>query len=341
MNSAPASGARPAEQRGRPRSKLTARAGETRRRVRPSTCWRCLARRLKRCLSLSWIGPDTKMIRLDLSYFYRLRTDFEKINLPSGEFTYGEVWFDLYLVKQSIRTVFGSVLAPQLRVSAGPAGALDQAIDECLSQSSEDQFDQWRRAHLISLFENFQSVLLSEIAVADAYIITDKAPYSTLHLIQNGESLFPYDIRTKVPEAIPDLQAAGKCLAFELGTACGFHIMRAMEAVLREYWNAVTSGEAQDNPNLGVYITKLEARPDCNKKVLAALRQIKDLHRNPISHPDASLSVAEAFSLVGLARSAVEAMLGAIPDRAFELTPPEPPEGYVEGSGEPQLLSDG
>jgi hypothetical protein len=51
-----------------------------------------------------------------------------------------------------------------------------------------------------------------------------------------------------------------------------------------------------------------------NEKVRAALRQIKDLHRNPLMHPEVQLTVAQAISLVGMAQSCIGAMLEEIPE---------------------------
>jgi len=41
------------------------------------------------------------------------------------------------------------------------------------------------------------------------------------------------DVPAKVPSALFDAREAGKCLAYELPTACGFHIFRATESATR------------------------------------------------------------------------------------------------------------
>lgn len=185
-------------------------------------------------------------------------------------------------------------------------------------------FNQYVKGGLVQQLDTFEAVLQSELAVADAYLVSEKPPYFTVRLIANGEVLFSADVATKVPDALPDLQSAGKCLAFELATACGFHTMRAMEAVLRRYWEVTTGNKPHPKQrSLGVYLRGLEDNKCGDAKVIAALKQIKDLHRNEISHPDQTLSVTEAISLVGMARSAVDAMLKVIPEPHFELTAPD------------------
>jgi hypothetical protein len=60
--------------------------------------------------------------------------------------------------------------------------------------------------------------------------------------------------------------------------------------------------------NWGQYIAKLtEAGGD--QKAIAALAQIKDLHRNPTSHPEEFLDSEEALALLGVAQSAILGMV--------------------------------
>lgn len=105
-----------------------------------------------------------------------------------------------------------------------------------------------------------------------------------------------------------DFREAGKCLAFELPTAAGFHAMRATESVLREYYGLVT-GKDPAKTDWGTCIQELK-NAGANKKVLQVLDQIRDLHRNPLSHPQDFLSLREALGLFDIAKSAI----GAIAD---------------------------
>ena len=73
--------------------------------------------------------------------------------------------------------------------------------------------------------------------------------------------------------------------------------------------------------NLGNYIKKLDELEAGDEKVRATLRQIKDLHRNTLVHPEDVLTMDEAINLLGIIRSAVAAMLKAIPAPSLVLTP--------------------
>lgn len=57
-----------------------------------------------------------------------------------------------------------------------------------------------------------------------------------------------------------------------------------------------------------------------NSKVLSALKQMSDLHRNPLIHPDAVLIMDEALAVIGIARSATTLMLREIPSPPLNTT---------------------
>jgi len=59
---------------------------------------------------------------------------------------------------------------------------------------------------------------------------------------------------------------------------------------------------------MGEYIKKVEAE-GANPKIVGTRRQIKDLHRNPLMHPDAVLSEPDAIVLLGVVTSAITAMI--------------------------------
>lgn len=118
----------------------------------------------------------------------------------------------------------------------------------------------------------------------------------------------------KVPDSAVDAQEAGKALAFELATACGFHTFRVVESVLRKYYETVSGGVPTplEKRSIGGILYLLKENSIGSSTVIAALQQIKDLHRNPLAHPDVSISSDEAISLIGMSQSVITAMLREI-----------------------------
>jgi len=75
------------------------------------------------------------------------------------------------------------------------------------------------------------------------------------------------------------------------------------------------------NRNLGNYIKEMSDAGKGDRKVLAALKQIKDHHRNELMHPEERLTLDEAIGLMGITQSAIVAMLKEIPERPTVLPP--------------------
>ena len=126
------------------------------------------------------------------------------------------------------------------------------------------------------------------------YAISQKGAYSTPDLIEHAENMIPETTRTLLPSAvIKDVQEAGRCLAFDLPTASGFHILRAVELVMIELWGQIKTGADKKPTNWGAYIAKFEAS-NIDLKITTMLRNLKDLYRNPNAHPEDTLKEDES-----------------------------------------------
>ncbi len=154
----------------------------------------------------------------------------------------------------------------------------------------------------------FDQALALELGRAPIFYVTAKGIYDTRRLIQAAEAVYEGYGHRLPQAAIDDTREAGRCLAFTLPTAAGFHISRATEAVIKEYMRSLgCSGPRDRQRNWGRYIEALKAKKS-NEKIIHHLEQLKDLHRNPISHPDATLTMTEALALWALCVSVIQAM---------------------------------
>ena len=116
-------------------------------------------------------------------------------------------------------------------------------------------------------------------------------------LINEGENLLSLStintIKDTRPEVVNDMREAARALAFEIPTAVGFHLYRAIEAIVREYFPLVGLSRSQiRNPSLGTYVQilngthkKIHITP-INEKITVLLDHIVKNYRNPIMHPD-------------------------------------------------------
>ena len=218
-----------------------------------------------------------------------------------------------------------SIYAPYLKISREKATDLIETLKRVSAEISADNeetltpYEEWSIHHSR---EQFRSVFFAELSVLPSFLVTAKGGYDINTLIDEGQNLFPASTPRKCPEADKDMREAGKALAFELATSCGFHIFRVTESVLKRYWDHVSGGD--DRPNLQTissYAKELESRKLGDEKIWETLKQLARLHRNPLIHPDANLTVEDAISTLGLARSVIAMMLCVMPDIPSPLAP--------------------
>ena len=270
------------------------------------------------------------MIRVDGSFLYNFGAALRPLETIRSEQSFldiipiihgAKLWIDAFLNK--------SIFKPKTSYAKGHA--LLTLLNEVWDRSRDHQTN----AEKIGLdayniqegFRQFETVLTAELGLEDLYLVFQKRGYDNKALIDNATVLFPDELTKKVPEAAFDIEQAGRCIAFELATAAGFHLHRANEAILHRYYDAVTKGADRPGRNIGEYIKALEdleKKDSGNAKVIAALKSLKDLHRNPLIHPDESLeSIDDAIALLNATHSVVVHMLKEIPEPEPEITDPE------------------
>jgi hypothetical protein len=166
----------------------------------------------------------------------------------------------------------------------------------------------------------FETSLEDDLTRLPTYFIERTGAYSTDQLIGTAENVFPKDLRDNVipQQAILDFRSAGSCLAYDLPTACGFHVYRATDAMLRHYcvhFGATPQGKGRD---WGRYIAALRTvltgtnakKP--NLRTVELLDSIRAVDRNPLVHPEQNLDNDGALIAFDLCKNAVSLMANDI-----------------------------
>lgn len=162
-------------------------------------------------------------------------------------------------------------------------------------------------AGLFAALWNFQAMLSAEMARLDLYFVSPKRAYDMSKLIGAAEQALPMEVLPDLPtETRDDLREAGRCLAFELPTATGFHVFRAVESIVRIYFPLVGVALPKSR-NLGGLIDSLEGT--ISEKTIGMLKHLKDTYRNPLMHPELVLDLDEAESLFQFSISAISTMM--------------------------------
>lgn len=265
------------------------------------------------------------MIRISLAYLYEAGSVFAKLSSAVEGFEdikLTSYWGWAGQARTKLVEIYAhSFYKDTLVVSRDAAMKL---MNECQRHTERTDFESpisyFDRFELVDAVRKFEELFKAELAIADAYFVIPKGGYNTIKLVTDATALFPPDLSKKAPEAVPDIIEAGRCLAFELGTSAGFHMFRAAESVLRQYWDHVSGKKARPKQrNIGVYLAAMEKHGCGDPKIIGVLRQIKDLHRNALIHPEETLTVEDAINLMGIVRSAIAAMLAPLPEVAFAL----------------------
>ena len=179
------------------------------------------------------------------------------------------------------------------------------------------------RQEIERLLYNFEILFKQECAELGTFSVSKKGVLSTSALIEHAEEVFTDDevgqIIASTPQAIYDIKRSGRCIAFELPTAAGFHAFRALESVVLDYLNGLGKKPAKPyERNLGKYIDLLKEN-GAEEKTCTSLRLLKDNYRNPLFHPTDNLEVGEDIGVFNLVAVSISAILKEMEKRKLPL----------------------
>jgi hypothetical protein len=175
------------------------------------------------------------------------------------------------------QTVYSPYLRSSFSLGHYLVAALKSVTDTKDLTRTIDAAELW---HIKRSYSQYKTALLAELGILNSYFVTQKGGFDTISLLTWGENLYPPDLAQKVPEAIFDAKESGKCLAYEVPTACGFHVFRALEGVLRRYHAHVTGGASAPRVrSIGAYVRSLEIAGKGDPKILAVLERFHDLRQ--------------------------------------------------------------
>lgn len=268
------------------------------------------------------------MLRVDCYHFYALAVKIHPLINLNVQGALADEWFMLFEARQELFQFFN--IFP-LTTSQPPARTLVDSINRVIpidvstirfnSDSGERITINYFEGHAIQqAAAELESVLKAELAGWDAFYVSQKGAFNTTELMQRAETMVPEPGRSYLTQkALSDFRQAGMCLAFNLGTAACFHVARATEEMIREYYKAIV-GELPTvkQRNWGAYHRNLNKCGQADTKVLAWLKHITEEYRNPVLHPDEMLSVDGAIEFINACNSLITCMARALIDRGIK-----------------------
>lgn len=210
----------------------------------------------------------------------------------------GSIDTDWKATKESARRVLG-VLEPRVGNSPGELYVAP--------------FETGYESRLYQAIATFEATFTSESSDANIFSVSQKGTHSTLDLMERAYENLSSEVRSRLSDEIKtDIAQAGRCLALECHTASGYHILRAVERLIIKYLDKVSgTPHKSKNRNWGVYIDQLR-KLNADASVTGYLDHIRSFYRNPLIHPEATLTGAQAFDLFNACLSAISQLDAAI-----------------------------
>lgn len=169
----------------------------------------------------------------------------------------------------------------------------------------------------------FKSLLLPQWKRIHAYRVTARGLLDPAVLIEKPQDQFSEDQWGYVSDiARSDWNSACRCLAFDLPTASGFHVLRCVEAVALSYLDKLGVPKPVHHRDLGSYLELLKQSGASPKKVEAG-HLIRLLYRNPLMHPDDTLTLREAMNLLTVCGAIIQSLLDDMQSKGL-FDPPKP-----------------
>lgn len=254
------------------------------------------------------------MQTVDLPFFVELGAAIEHIEKLDNAAPLFDVLFAVIPLGGHLQALAGG---QHVRLSAAmhDLQALKVSIGQFQKNFFTDEEGKWRRpdpeeraeydvAHIKALVGKLKVVLIAELRTSTSFSVTGSGIFDVGLLVNGAHRALDPEIIYIVGDAVRnELDDAGKCLAFNLYTAAGFHAMRAIERVIKLYLqNFIDEKAIARLKNWGQYLDALEKvsegavlRP--SEEAIALIRQIKDIYRNPVIHPDRVLDSHEAKTI--------------------------------------------
>lgn len=235
-----------------------------------------------------------------------------------------KVMWHMFVVRNLLTAVLSepcALLLSSQRAAKSVVTAITWFIPESIPQLFDmDQsviFEPYQFSQLSDAITAFETILSNDMPEMSTFAVGQIGILRTDDLIHRAYRQITEPLQPLLQDkAKADIMEAGKCLAFRLSTASAFHVCRAIETGIDQYYEVLAGHPYHVSPNGGNnnWGAKTDALvtvgADC--KVTEFLIHIRKQYRNPVTHPDVVVEEHEAVDLFVASLSAISMMLGAV-----------------------------
>lgn len=179
-----------------------------------------------------------------------------------------------------------------------------------LSKSEDKTIKKEEASMLTDAVTKLEVILYAEAKIKKVFFTEDRR-YNLQFLLDQPSHLFAENVFANMPDlSKSDLAEGCKCIVFGLPTAAAFHILRATEGILKQYYYHHIRKNREKMPMWKNMVSGLRAKQR-NKPpltLLDSLDLIRASYRNPTNHPEAVYSLEECQDLFGLCIDVVNKM---------------------------------
>ncbi len=185
----------------------------------------------------------------------------------------------------------------------------------------EEVIDAHELTLLRSLVEKFETAFASELSRKAVFTVPKRGLFDTYELTEHADRQFAEDTLRLMPESVrADIRAAGRALAFGLGAACCFHLVRASEELLGKYSEAFGGGTASKSdvlwhealPRLVAMSKNKNAQNSPDPRIVGMLNDMDGRIRPALHNAEAPLSIGDAQIFFNTTCSMLSLMLDAL-----------------------------
>jgi len=156
----------------------------------------------------------------------------------------------------------------------------------------------------------WQAMIKLELDYITCYNFDHDTTLNIAKLEEDGaEGFFGTDVWTNLSDIVKhDLDESAKGLIFGLSTASGIMALRGLEDIVRQYHKHITKSNVSGK-TWGELINDIE-KQNSKSPILGYLKYLKDEKRNPLNHPEMTLTAHEAEAIFFMVKDAIIKIAG-------------------------------
>lgn len=252
------------------------------------------------------------MKKIDPYYYIELGQNIKSVAALSDSTRNFDAFMALLRLNKSLEVLANnkllftkSIETPIEKVLESISGTLVY-LNKLLENSDQDDRPPATFQALQVRLKDLQTALIQGLPLLNLYSASPQGTHNLDLLIDSAaQSTFGDYIPAIAPQVVQDFDESGKCLAFALYTAAGYHAARACEGMLRSYAEEFLNAKKIEKlETMGAIIHKLkevkgDAQPDV--RIIDRADRVREYDRNVLMHPGQFLSDFDARSAFAIA----------------------------------------